>query len=170
MVTKTDNLVQMIESLVQEQTFSLDAVEAIKALRDKAESLQQTLAETQTKLEARRDQIASMTAEKSSLSTELDSWTQRESELQKRERNIFALEMKAAVAEARADAWQTSMKITFAPNLVRNAVQSFGGHSNQNGGYNGTNESSTRTVVDGYARDGDTDANTAIGTQPKNTL
>jgi chromosome segregation ATPase len=166
---KTDNLVQMIESLVQEQTFSLDAVEAIKALRDRAESVQQKLEETQQTLQKTRDQVTEVTAKAESLREELNAWKKREAELATRERNIFALEMKAAVAEAKADAYQTSMKITFAPNLVRNAVQSFGG-SNQNGIYSPTNETSTRTLVDGYAREGDADANGGAGAQPKNTL
>lgn len=170
MVTKNDNLVQMIETLVQEKTFSLDALEAIKALRDKAESLQRTLAETQTNLAAQRDLSASLTAERDAIRAELNLWKARETELEKRERSIFALELKAAVAEAKAEAWQTSMKITFAPNLVRNSVQSYGGRSNPNGGYDSTNDNRTHTVVDGYAREGDQDTNGGAGSQPKNTL
>lgn len=178
-----DTLVQMIETLVQEKTFSLDALEAIKVLRDKAIRLQEDLERKVKSLDEHSARNAALLNEKDHLVTQLDTWIKRESALLNRERNMFALEQRTAVAEAKADAFLTSMKITFAPNLVRNNVQSFAG-SNRNTTRNNytqnINESATDsssetesrsdTTIDGYAREGDPDANGGAGVQPKNTL
>ena len=185
-----DTLVQMIETLVQEKTFSLDALEAIKVLRDKAVKLQEeldatkrTLAESRAAREALNAEKTTLNAEKTTLNEQLNGWTTRETELLNREKTMFALEQRTAVAEAKADAFLTSMKITFAPNLVRNSVQGYAG-SNRNTTHtdcsrninetisdnHGENESRSTTTVDGYARAGDPDATGGAGVQPKNTL
>lgn len=178
-----DTLVQMIETLVQEKTFSLDALEAIKVLRDKAVKLQEELDATKRTLAESRAAREALNAEKTTLNEQLNGWTTRETELLNREKTMFALEQRTAVAEAKADAFLTSMKITFAPNLVRNSVQGYAGsnrsttHSDYGRNVNETtsdnhseNESRSTTTVDGYARAGDPDANGGAGVQAKNTL
>lgn len=179
----TENLVQMIETLVQEKTFSLDALEAIKNLRDKAEKLQDELEKTQRTLADTQSRRSALTAENALLTEELNVWKNRESAILSREKTMYALEQRTAVAEAQANAFLLSMKITFAPNMVRNSLQDFSTR-NQNGNHTdysrninqsetetvSSNQSRTDTRVEGYARPGDQDAGGGVGTQPSNTL
>jgi hypothetical protein len=178
-----DTLVQMIETLVQEKTFSLDALEAIKVLRDKAVKLQEELDATKRMLESINAAREVLSTEKTHLLMQLDTWIKRESDLLARERNMFALEQRTAVAEAKADAFLMSMKITFAPNLVRNSLQDLStrsdnrtrtdySHNINESSSQGTTENTSRTntTVDGYSRPGDQDENGGAGVQPKNTL
>lgn len=178
-----DTLVQMIETLVQEKTFSLDALEAIKVLRDKAVKLQEELERKNKSLDSALARVSELTVEKAAATEQLGVWKKRETDLLARERIMYGLEQRTAVAEAKADAFLTSMKITFAPNLVRNSVQGYAGSSrnttrnnySQNLNESATdssseNESRSNTTVDGYAREGDPDATGGAGVQPKNTL
>jgi regulator of replication initiation timing len=175
-----DTLIQMIEGLVNEKTFSLDAVEAIKKLRDKAELLQTQLADLTKRNLEHIENNAKLTREKEELRDQLNTWKNRESELKKREDKMHELDIRTAVAQAKSEAYFDSMKVVFAPNIVRNSIQDFSTRNNAQSEYDSrTGQSASRndtsndnrtvtdSTVEGYARPGDPDQN---GGFPKNTL
>lgn len=118
-----NTLTEAINQLVQEKTFSLDAVDAIKGLRDKAAALE-NLCNTQNQ------QIADLgntelrqTSRIGELQTEVANWKKREDELVQREKAAAEAIHEAKRQQAIADTFRESMGMIFRPNTVRETIQ-----------------------------------------------
>ena len=169
-MSANQQLTELIDQLVAQKTLSLDALDGIKALKDRAVRMEAELRERDTNLE----NICKLRAIDQNIIKELranvERVEEREHAVAQREAKVHQIELERAVATARASTFEQAMKIVFAPNMVRNAVQGFSGGQQQGGVYVSSNENRTTTTVDGYARDGDVDAGSTAGAQPKNTL
>jgi hypothetical protein len=159
----------LIDDLVASKTFSLDALEAVRQLKDKAVELER-------QLERRNQEVADLKETKLHLENKVreqralvDAIDAREKAVIGRESQIHTVEMARAVSDARAATFEQAMKIVFAPNMVRNMVQGFGGGTRPDGSFHNTSENRTTAVVDGYAREGDPDASGST-TMPRSTI
>jgi chromosome segregation ATPase len=169
MANANTQLSNMIEELVQQKTFGLDALDAIRELKSRAELLE-------SEIKRKDDQITTLTqdcqAKNERLAAqekELAKISAREIAVAARESKIHQNELIAAVAQARAGAFEQSMKIVFAPNRVRDSVQSWGSVAN-NGMSVPINDSRVVSRTEGYAQEGDTDAAGSPGSIVKQTL
>lgn len=162
-------LTELIDQLAIEKTFSLDGVDVIKKLKDRALALEQSLKEANLEI-SKLEQIKSDGAKTISDQRQMiEGIAARERAVSEREAKITNLERDAAVAVARAHAFEQSLKIVFAPNIVRETVLGFTGRSQPNGVYSNDNENKGTSRVEGYAQEGAPDS--AGGTQqPKATL
>ena len=97
-------LQDVLDGIIQDKTFSMEAVDAIKALRDDLQKEKDERARLLTELqviELNRDRLADDFKE---VDGELSRWRSREDDLLKRESKISQLEKAEAVAQAKADA------------------------------------------------------------------
>lgn len=139
----------LLTRLVQEKILTLDGLQALSSVKTKLE-------EAEVKLTRRDDEIKELKADKSRLEARLREVTEdrdarqaREAAVAQREANQHTVDQKAAVAEAKASTWESALRIVFAPNTTRSAVQAFG-NSNQNGQYSNTGENRTDQTTEGY--------------------
>lgn len=139
----------LIEKMLQEKTLSLDAMEGIQLLKKKAEA-------ADTEITRLKDVQAEFVKSKSLLETKLDIAVTENTALKAaadsvkaREALVFKNELRAAVAEAQAVAYRDSMKIVFAPNVVRENIMKYGSTAS-NGMTFPTNEGGTVTRAEGY--------------------
>lgn len=121
-MTATDNLTAAIDELILGKTFSLDGVEAIKKLRDRAAVLDAQLATAQAQnsdlskqLSNSREQVATLTANASAV-------TLREATVMVRESKITELEKSAAVSAAKSDVYSTVFNTIFRNTVVRESM------------------------------------------------
>jgi uncharacterized coiled-coil protein SlyX len=169
-MTASQKLTDMIDDLVASKTFSLDALEVVKKLKDRAADLEHTLTMRDGTVKDLNE--FKTTAQRTIREQQevIKGIEDREKACADREAKLHVVEMERAVAQARAKAFEESMKIVFAPNMVRNSVQSFGGISRANGVYENTNDNRNHTVVDGYSRPGEPDASGSTGVTPSSHL
>lgn len=121
-MTATDNLTAAIDELILGKTFSLDGVEAIKKLRDRAATLDTQLA---TALAQSADSIrqANVLREKvNELTASASSVANRETAVAIREGKITELEKYAAVSAAKSDVYSTVFSTIFRSTTVREMV------------------------------------------------
>ena len=112
-------LTALIDQLVQDRTFSVEGVEAIAALRERAadlESFNDGLERATTELR-REKELAEGGA--SRLETELKLCRDREDAVAEREDKVTALELNAACAQARAETFKECFGIVFKNTEVR---------------------------------------------------
>lgn len=150
-------LTRAINEMVEKKTFSLDAVDAIKDLRAKAETLERRLEQRDSLVESQGATITAMTAKCNDLQIENAAFNARLAELEKREKAadkaIYEAEKQTAVAQA----WQAAMGMVFRPAAVRTEIQRqvakpVEGNPGGNGGYPSggflaTGQESETTVV-----------------------
>jgi peptidoglycan hydrolase CwlO-like protein len=153
-MSNASNLTAMIDKLVTEKTFTMDALQAIQELKVKAEHLE----DSNLKLEA---QLKDSKAERSTLSNQLAmanglviDWKTREQELVKRELKVTEHEKTAAVANAVSAAYKDALKTVFAPNVVRQQVMTSRNYTNANGQYTSDGGCDTTTTAEGYETPG----------------
>lgn len=115
-------LITAIDRLVEEKTFNLDALEAIKDLRDKASRLEETVKLLEAQGKKHKENTDKLIKENNDL---MDSWNKQNAkvaELEARDKQaweaIYRAEKHAAVAEAYKDALNT----VFRPHAVRERV------------------------------------------------
>lgn len=118
----SNDLLNAIDRLVEEKTFNLDALDAIKNLRNQAESLEERRDELvgmceryRSEIKGLTDRIAELEKQSASLTSTVAMHKEREQEA---DEAIYAAEKHRAVAEAYKDA----MNIVFKPNAVRERV------------------------------------------------
>lgn len=163
-------LSNMIEELVQQKTFGLDALDAIRALKSRAELLESEIKRKDDQITALSSAVQEKDERLAVQQRELSKIGAREDAVAAREAKIHTHEMTAAVAQARAGAFEQSMKIVFAPNRVRDSVQSFGQVANGQGFSTPVSDSRMHSRTEGYAQEGDTDAAGSPGSVVKQTL
>jgi len=96
----TQNLLKMIDELVEKKTFSLDAIEAVKKMRDEAKQLADQVVKLEADGQLKEAKLQSYSAEIIKLRSNESDVTQREGAVAKRELTVVELDKKTAVAEA----------------------------------------------------------------------
>jgi regulator of replication initiation timing len=167
-------LTDMIDRLVTEKTFGLDALDSVKALKNKAERLENELDLTQKRTNKLEGDIAAQIAENARLNLEIGKIAGREAAVKAREEKIHELETASAVARAESSVWERATRIVFAPNTVREKIvrNSGGGTNGPNSEYRShstfTNDQEQRT--EGYAAAPDAGSSSSVGTgRPEGT-
>lgn len=119
----TDKLTDLIDQMVETKTFSLDALTAIKALKDKAQS-QEAQIERLNALSDRQCQVVEDgVTENSKLRAMISAHFEREADLLKREAKVLDLQLAEARAVATAAALRESFGIVFKNTTVRESIQ-----------------------------------------------
>jgi len=142
-------LTELIESLIEEKTFSLEGVKAIEEMRQKAAAQEARIEATANEIKEARLEILSLETANSKLATAMALTEKREHDLAAREKAAFENEKKAAVSTAESSAYKHAFEIVFRSNTVRETIH----HSvpvarNQPGGYSNVEyHSETKTVA-----------------------
>lgn len=152
MTTEIDTL---FKKLLEEKTFSLEAIDGIKKLRDETSSLQ-------NQVQRNLEQIETMKKEKSEISTSLETFRTREATLNDRERKVTEREVKmtelekgTAVAAAKFEVLDNFTSRLLANRIIRESVNMnvpipIPSSNNGGGGYVGSGtESGQRTTEEG---------------------
>jgi uncharacterized coiled-coil protein SlyX len=117
-----DKLSDLIDDMVREKTFSLDALDAVKGLRDRA-LVQDASIEKLTKTLADRDEtIGKMRSQASELSAEITAFKARESSIAEREGKTRDLELREAASTASAGAYREVFGTIFKNVTVRESA------------------------------------------------
>lgn len=110
-----DDLTKAIDKLLNEKTFTVEAVRGIEELRKRAADLHSQLARTQELQREYSDKYAIAAGENAILKA-------RENAVAEREKKMTELEMKAAVESAKAQVWDQCFGRIFANRIVREHV------------------------------------------------
>jgi hypothetical protein len=121
--TEMNELTNLIDTLVQQKTFSLEAVGLIKDLRDKAADLENKLKNSQVNGEHQRRDIQNNEAAIRRQNDELAKWAKREADIQAREAKMTELEKMVAVETTRATVYSVCMDKMLANRIVRESIQ-----------------------------------------------
>jgi septal ring factor EnvC (AmiA/AmiB activator) len=115
-------ITDLVEKLVQDKTFSLDAVKAVDELKKKFEAVEKERDYFKTENTSNKQHVAE-------LEKELRLWSDKAKELETQVGALKAEQDKAkasiyeaAMHRAVADAYKDAMQIVFKPNLVRETV------------------------------------------------
>lgn len=123
MAGDTTELTDLVDRLVQERTFSLEAAGPIKDLRDKADALQKQVNSLRRELEEKKYEANRLEAKISGQKAEIEAWGKREADLRTREGRAADLEKALAVAEAKHQTVDLCFSRLFANRVVREHVQ-----------------------------------------------
>jgi predicted RNase H-like nuclease (RuvC/YqgF family) len=115
----TEQLTAVIDDLIRERTFSLEGVESIKKLRDRAAALEAELKRAVDTVAAETKRNAELTATNEVLKARDQGMTKRETDVTAREGRITALEKDTAVAQAKADTLNNVFSTIFRNTIVR---------------------------------------------------
>lgn len=163
-VTASQKFDEALQQMVDEKVFSLDALARIQKLKELVVAQEATISKNEATLRECHSEISrqrELLSERQEKITKLEA---REIAIENRERQMHVVDQARAVAEAKAAAYRDSMSIVFAPNTVRQSVQTSGtrfGGTNSNPGYNGgtsdtTNENynhnHSESRVEGYGQ------------------
>lgn len=119
----TDKLTDVIDEMVRNKTFSLDALDAVKGLRDRAIEQDRQIERLNSLLETRGESEARLRAENSTLQRTIEDHAKNESSLREREGKVLALELAEARSTATAGALREAFGIVFKNTTVRESVQ-----------------------------------------------
>ncbi len=125
-----EDLLKSIETLVTEGTFTLEALEGIKDLKNKAEKLASELDKTKKDLASSEESNSRLSDVVSTLQKRNNELSARESAVEAREAQVTILEKVAAVAQAESAVWEKATRIVFAPNTTRETIVRNLAHSN----------------------------------------
>lgn len=142
-------LTGMIDKLVTEKTFTMDALEAIQALKVKAEQLEAQNEKLTKDLTTAQANVKELTDKLSDAHSKNQEWNGREKAIVARELKMFENEKNAAVANAVSAAYRDALKTVFAPNVVRQSVMAYG-QQTSNGMTYPTSDNRTTATADGY--------------------
>lgn len=147
MPVSSTELTNLIDKLVNEQTFSLQAVSAIKDLRDRAAQLEKDLESSRQAQTAQQEMLNKNGGAISAANAKIAEAEKREKDLLAREQKVTELEKKTAVAEAKHEAFMDAFKTVFRNVTIReNAHHSISrGHMHPNGYTQMTNDSDSVT-------------------------
>ncbi len=114
-----DELTQLIDKMVHEKTFSMEGVEAVKALRDKAQDMEAELTRIKAGYEREKQQVSAWERKNGAAENRLKAWEAREQALQKRELTMTELEKAAAVARAKEETFRECVGLVFRNSTLR---------------------------------------------------
>lgn len=112
-------LTKAIDEIVNEKTFTVEAVDAIKNLRDRAEILERNLEAAEKKGDLQDKVITDLNKSVDIFKTREAELTKREREVTEREKNMITLEKTTAVAEAKAGVWDECLKRLLGNRILR---------------------------------------------------
>ena len=118
----SSELITAIDRLVEEKTFNLDALEAIKDLRDKASRLEATVELLEAQGKKHKENTDKLIKENNDL---MDSWNKQNAkvaELEAREKLAWEAIYRAEKHEAVAEAYKDALRTVFKPHAVREQV------------------------------------------------
>jgi uncharacterized protein (DUF3084 family) len=118
-VSAQNELSALIARTVEEQTFSLQAIEAIGKIREKALALERSLASTEAVLVAKDRDIGDRDRKLAVFGSREAELVARESAVAARETKIAELEKTTAVAQGKFDVLQGVFHTVFANRIVR---------------------------------------------------
>ena len=146
----SDELTKLIDSLVEQKTFGLDALGPIKDLRDRAAKQEALLRTSADEIRELKTQGYQKDGQIARLANEVKDWTQRLAEIENRERKIFELEKASAVAVAQSDIWSNAFHSIFKNTVVRETINRDIPLTRNYGGTGGdyVERHQARTVVD----------------------
>lgn len=119
----TNDLTRAIDALVEQKTFSLDALEAIKALRDKAGELEKNAAAQATTITRLGEEVVEARRQNEAHLQRKGAIDKRETDVAARELKIGELEKSAAVTAAVSATWSACFDKLFANRIVRERLQ-----------------------------------------------
>ncbi len=108
-----EKLTQLIDDIVEQKTFSMDGIEGVKRIRDRAATLESQATEDKKLRQKDTETIRELRAESIRFTECIAKWNKRESELQEREAKMIGLEKGAAVSEAKADTFKKCFGFVF---------------------------------------------------------
>lgn len=112
----------VIEEMLNEKTFNLDAVEAIKSMKDQVKDLEDRKDSLELKFSDLQKTHISLIEQRDTAQTRLVEYEKRESELVEREKEMTRLECEVEKERAVAGAYRDSMSIVFKPHSLRETV------------------------------------------------
>lgn len=121
-MTSKYEITDLIDKIVEESTFSVKGVDAIKALRDKAAAQEREIVSLNATIKEGSAANDSLRTENGRLKEHNARLVAREDDLKKREDAMTKIEKEAAVNAAKAEAYRDSMQIVFKPHTVREMV------------------------------------------------
>lgn len=116
---KYDELTKIIDTMVMEKTFSMEAVKAIQALRNKAEEIENTNKDLVERVQAAQKSAEIRRQTLKDLQADIDTWRARVDELTTREKAVTAIERDKATANARAETFKECFALVFRNMEVR---------------------------------------------------
>lgn len=118
----SSELLTAIDRLVEEKTFNLDALEAIKDLRDKAASLEANVELLEAQIEKHKNGTSALRKENLDLEAVVSQQNTKIAELEAREKTAFEAIYKAEMHAAVADAYKDALRTVFKPHSVRETI------------------------------------------------
>lgn len=123
MMAREEELLNIIQKLVEEKTFSIEGVKAIEQLRRQLES-------NETELKGCKDRINNYVirseeaaARELVLKRKTEEYEKREKDIEAKEKNHAHMDQKVAVAEVKAYTLENVMQLLFKNTIVREHVQ-----------------------------------------------
>lgn len=117
-----NQLSNLIDKMVQEKTFSLDALTAIQKLRESALEMERTIALLREDREAQRIVGEELNRKLHEANLQLANIAIREKSVEEREAKIFALEKSEAVANAKSSTLDSMFDRIFRNTIVRETI------------------------------------------------
>lgn len=142
-MSQTD-LTNMINKLVEEKTFGLDALPAVQKLRDKATELENANSLLLKQLADSVSERTLLTNKLTDTRSTITEWIQRNAELENRERKVTELEKNTAVAAAQSSVLSHVLDAMLKNTIIRESITKQVPVSNTSG--TGPNGSSTYTT------------------------
>ena len=118
----TDKLTDAIDQLVQEKTFSLDALNAVGRLRDRAVAQEQQIRSLETLRESQGRAISDLQEQVRQLAEQEVGLRERERKVAEREAKAQQLEVETAVAVAKSETFGIVFNTIFRNTAVRERV------------------------------------------------
>ncbi|QRE00166.1 hypothetical protein [Burkholderia phage BCSR5] len=153
-MSDTQNILKVVDDLVLQKTLTVEAAEGLVKLRERVKSLEAANESLKASLTESQRENADYKGRLDRTIADLRVLQEKESSVREREAKVTELERKAAVAQAEASAYLTSMKIVFAPNIVRESVQKWGSVAGPNGMSIPTSDGGTVNRAEGYEQPG----------------
>jgi septal ring factor EnvC (AmiA/AmiB activator) len=145
----SSDLIRAIDRLVEEKTFNLDALEAIKELRDKAAALEDQVDDLIKRTDRLRGEVREHEKSISEKNDRIEKQNTKILELEAREKQAFEAIYKAEMHSAVAEAYKDALRTVFRPHSVRETIaRSFPiatTYANGNGGHTQTVQSYDQT-------------------------
>lgn len=145
----SSDLIRAIDRLVEEKTFNLDALEAIKELRDKAAALEDQVDDLIKRTDKLRGEIREYEKSAAENNAHIEKQNTKIAALEAQEKQAFESIFNAQKHEAVAEAYKDALRTVFRPHSVRETIaRSFPiatTYSNGNGGHTQTVQSYDQT-------------------------
>jgi hypothetical protein len=148
MASTQNELSALISKTVEEQTFSLDAVKAIGAIRDRAIALEGSLAATTRLADDRAEQLAKQAEVVRGWEAKSAAMDARASTLVAREAKITELEKTTAVAQAQFTTLDNVFSRIFANRQIRESTLTSAPIAQQASGGSYVSNYDTRNTID----------------------